>query len=54
MITLPYQSISTLAKCDGNLEEWEMACKDSWDQTIDFLDKWSMISQSPNKHEAPK
>lgn len=41
MLTLPYQSISSLKKCNGFLEEWEKACVDSWKQTIDFLDKWS-------------
>ena len=41
MLTLPYQSISTLDKCNGNLEEWEIACVDGWKQTIDFLSKWS-------------
>lgn len=42
MLTLPYQSISALNKCNGNLEGWQMACRDSWKQTIDFLDSWSM------------
>lgn len=39
MLTLPYQSISNLDKCDGYLEEWEKACVESWKQTTDFLDK---------------
>lgn len=46
MLTMPYQSISTLAKCNGNLEEWRRACEDSWKQTIEFLNKWSVTSQS--------
>lgn len=41
MLTLPFQSISSLKKCNGYLKEWEEACIDSWNQTIDFLDKWS-------------
>lgn len=40
MLTLPYQSISDIKKCDGYLEEWEKACVDSWKQTTDFLEKW--------------
>lgn len=42
MLTLPYQSISTLKKCDGYLQEWEEACLDSWKQTTDFFDQWCM------------
>jgi dienelactone hydrolase len=41
MLTLPYQSISTLDKCDGNLEEWAIACVDCWKETIEFLDEWN-------------
>lgn len=40
MLTLPYQSISSLKKCNGFLEKWEKACVESWKQTTDFLDKW--------------
>lgn len=40
MLTLPYQSISSLKKCNGYLEEWEKACLGSWKQTTEFLDKW--------------
>ena len=40
MLTLPYQSISSLKKCNGFLEEWEKACVESWKQTTDFLDQW--------------
>lgn len=42
MLTMPYQSISSLTKCDGNLEEWRKACENSWKQTIDFLNNWGM------------
>lgn len=40
MLTLPYQSISSLKKCNGYLEEWKKACLESWKQTTVFLDKW--------------
>ncbi len=45
MLTLPYQSISSLKKCSGYLEEWQKSCADSWNETIDFLNKWSLAKQ---------
>lgn len=41
MLTLPYQSISSLKKCNGNVKEWQNACLNSWKETTDFLDMWS-------------
>jgi hypothetical protein len=46
MLTLPYQSIPNLKKCNGYLQEWEEACLESWKQTLDFLDKWGKDSSS--------
>lgn len=41
MLTLPFQSISTLKKCGGNLKGWAESCVDCWNQTITFLNEWS-------------
>ncbi|WMJ86934.1 acyl-CoA thioesterase/bile acid-CoA:amino acid N-acyltransferase family protein [Anaerocolumna sp. MB42-C2] len=43
MLTLPYQSISSLNKCNGNLEAWQSACVDSWNKTVEFLNNWSNV-----------
>lgn len=40
MLTLPFQAISSLKKCNGNLEDWSKACVDSWRETIEFLNSW--------------
>lgn len=40
MLTLPFQAISSLKKCNGNLEDWSKACVDSWKETIEFLNNW--------------
>lgn len=40
MLTLPFQSISSLNKCSNNLESWAKACIDSWQETIEFLNNW--------------
>lgn len=42
MLTLPFQSISSLNKCNNNLEAWAKACIDSWEETIEFLSNWTM------------
>jgi len=44
MLTLPFQSISSLKKCNNNLEAWAKACNDSWKQTMEFLDSWKTSS----------
>ncbi|WP_234117541.1 acyl-CoA thioesterase/bile acid-CoA:amino acid N-acyltransferase family protein [Clostridium hydrogenum] len=41
MLTLPFQSISSLNKCNNNLEAWAKACIDSWEETIEFLNNWT-------------
>lgn len=44
MLTLPFQSISSLKKCNNNLEAWAKACNDSWKETMKFLNSWKTSS----------